>query len=86
MKKASFLATLILLMAVGFSQFLSATTTNIGKCDDLITAGSLYECPDDNCYYSSTTFTCTSFNGRELPILYRNPDCDYYYCLEQLDP
>jgi hypothetical protein len=84
LKKASFIAVLSLVLVLGIGQLMTAATTfSIGDCDDLIANPSypfLYTCPVDNCGYSSTMFTCTD-NGMEVPIFYREPDCDNYYCI-----
>ena len=85
MKKASFIAILTTLVVFGFGQFLAANTFSIGDCDTYLqnpTYPFLYECPDDFCNYTSTIYTCTQ-NGQEIPIYYRNPDCDNYYCVYQ---
>ena len=83
-KKASLLVFLCLMLTFGFSQLSASTTYSIGPCSVPLANPSypfLYNCPADNCTYTSTIFTCTDDNGTEIPILYRNPTCDNYYCV-----
>jgi len=86
-KKASFLVLSIAILTLGFGQALTAQSTfNIGDCEEWIANPGypfLYVCPTDLCYYSSTMYTCTNDADEEVPIYYRNPDCDNYYCIFQ---
>lgn len=84
-KKALFAVALCSLLLMGFGQLTSAAQPfSIGPCATPLANPSwpfLYICPDDNCYYASTIFTCTDDNGVEVPILERSGDCDWYYCI-----
>lgn len=86
LKRFSLVGVLGLVLTLGVGQLLTASTTfSIGSCSERIANPSypfLWVCPADNCGYTSTIYTCTDDNGNEVPILYRQPPCDNYYCIQ----